>query len=115
MHNDLLISFQAALGNFCVVVGVAMAVVGPVVGLLAKRFHDEALEQGSRFLAVGVLISLSATPAVMLGPLITNPHLSLNNHREQAELGLLVGFLVLAFGGIALAIESRYRQAKKKR
>jgi hypothetical protein len=36
------------------------------------------------------------------------------NH-EQAEWGLLMGILVLVEGGIGLAIESRYRQAKKKR
>jgi hypothetical protein len=48
----------------------------------------------------------------MLAQRIANPRVSLVEHREAAELGLLIGILVLVGGGIALAVESRRRRAK---
>jgi hypothetical protein len=46
--------------------------------------------------------------------LITNPQLSLVDHQERGLWGLLIGFLVLVGGGIAVAIEGR-RWAKGKK
>ena len=108
MDDDLLISFDAALGNFCVIFGVAMVIAGPVFGLLIKRLHEEALDKGFRFMAIGALFLFSA-PLSLMGQLITNPELSLVDHRQQAQWGLLIGLLVLVSGGIAVAIEGRRR------
>ena len=52
-------------------------------------------------------------PLPFMGQLITNPHLSFIDHPEQAQWGLLPGFLVSVGGGIAVAVESRLRRRAK--
>jgi hypothetical protein len=96
------------VGNFYVIFFVALVVAGPVFGLMGLRFYEFALEIGPRFMAVVVLLSFAAVPAVMLLQLIANPEFLLTDHQEQAMWGLLIGFLGLVGVGIALVLESRF-------
>jgi hypothetical protein len=105
--NDLLVSIQSTLNNYCVIIAVATAVAGPIFGLFGLRLHELILTAGYRFMAVGALISFAAMPAVFLAQLIADPRLSLSNHRTQAEWGLLIGLLMLVAGGIGLACWSK--------
>jgi hypothetical protein len=116
VDNDFLVALQTTLDNVGVIFAVVIRVVGPILGIFGLRLHEEWLESNTRrtarFTAAGLLLPFCGLPAVMLGQLITNPRLSLVTHRDQAELGLLIGLLVLIGGGVALAIESRRRRAK---
>lgn len=91
MDNDLLVSIQSTLNNYCVIIAVATVVAGPILGLFGLRLHELMLRAGSRFMAVGALISCATMPAVLLAQLIADPRLSLSDHRTQAEWGLQIG------------------------
>jgi len=114
MNNEILLGFQVALRNYCVIAAVVVVVAGPVFGVLGLRSYESARQEGSLFVAIGALVIFAVIPAVMLSQLITNPRLSLVEHREQAERGIMIGFLVLVGGGIALAIESYLCRARKE-
>jgi hypothetical protein len=118
MDNDIppaFIVFHETLGNLLVIIAVATVVAGPILGLWGLRFHELMMQAGSRHMAVGALFSCDLMPAMTVSQLIANPGLSLTDHREQAMWGLLIGFLVLVGGGIALALDNRHRRTKGER
>jgi hypothetical protein len=111
---DTFPAFQRTYANFLVIYGVAILVAGPLFGILALEIKDTMKRIGQAwYWTVGGVVTISMIPAAMAGILIADPRLSLSDHRAQAMLGLQIGYLALAAGGIGLAVQSRLQSKRK--
>jgi hypothetical protein len=110
---DTFPAFQRTYANFVVIFAVAMLVAGPLIGIVALRVRDEIKEIWAWYFADGLAVVLLMLPTCAAGMLIGDPRLALADHRAQAMLGLQIGYLALATGGIGLAVQS-WLQSKRK-
>jgi hypothetical protein len=107
LTNDFL-AFEKTVENILVVVMVAVVVAGPLFGMFALKIRElkEIIEKedvSGRHVANTGVVLVAIIPAVMFC-LLTAPRLSLAAHRDQADLGLLIGFLAVVAAGIALPV-----------
>ena len=109
---DELLTFQKALANFNVVLMVATLVAGQLIGIFGLRSREILKEGGLPYLADGIMFMITLPGAMACLLIIADSPLALVDHQAQAYFGLLVGFVALVVGGVALVAEARFHKRR---